>query len=247
MNTPHTVVVGGTRGIGRALVHLLRGRGHALTVVARRVPEPIEPALTAVRYVAADLAEPEKLWAHLRASVEAQGALSALVFVQRYRGSGDPWTGEMQTSLSATRFLIDRLAPEFGPGGGAIVAVASNAARFIAQEQPLSYHVAKAALVQLVRYYAVALGPQGIRVNAVSPCTVLKAESQEYFTRNDVLHALYRRITPLGRMGTADDVAAVIAFLCSDAASFITGQELTVDGGLSLTLHDSLARTVAAG
>jgi NAD(P)-dependent dehydrogenase (short-subunit alcohol dehydrogenase family) len=245
MSAPHTVIVGGTRGIGRALAHVLHQRGHALTVVGRHVPEPIEPALAAVRYIAADLAEPEQLLPHVRASLEAHGALTALVFLQRYRGSGDAWAGEIQTSLSATRFLIDRLAGEFH-GGGAIVVVASNCARFIAPEQPLSYHVAKAGLIQLARYYAVALGGQGIRVNAVSPSAILKQESQAFFVENAALYTLYRRITPLQRMGTAAEVAEVIAFLCSEQASFITGQELTVDGGLSLALHDSLARAVAA-
>ena len=247
MTAPHTVIVGGTRGIGRALVHLLHERGHALTVVGRRVPAPVEPALASVRYIAADLAEPESVLLPLRAGLEAYGPLTALVFLQRYRGSGDSWTGEIQTSLSATRFLIDRLAPQFRAGSGAIVVVASNAARFIAYEQPLSYHVAKAGLIQLVRYYAVALGGQGIRVNAVSPCTILKEESKAFFLQNPTLHTLYQRITPLGRMGNAAEVATAIAFLCSPEASFITGQELTVDGGLSLALHDSLARAVATG
>ena len=66
-----------------------------------------------------------------------------------------------------------------------------------------------------------------------------------YTTWQDALQALYQRITPLGRMGTAKEVAKAIAFLCGPEASFITGQDLTVDGGLSLMLQDTLAREVA--
>ncbi len=166
--------------------------------------------------------------------------------LQRFRGAGDPWEGEIQTTLSATKTLIDELVADFHPEGGAIVLVSSNASRFVARDQPLGYHVAKAGLNQMMRYYAAALGKKGIRVNAVSPCAVLKEESRRYYLENEKLHALYRRITPLGRMGTAEEVAHVIAFLCGPQSSFVTGQELNVDGGTSLLLHDSLARELTA-
>jgi NAD(P)-dependent dehydrogenase (short-subunit alcohol dehydrogenase family) len=214
--------------------------------VGRRVPENAAPELGAVHYVAADLAEPEHVVAQLRPCVAAHGGLTSLIFLQRFRGAGDSWAGEIQTTLSATRFLIDQLTDDFrADGQAAIVAVTSVATRFIATEQPLSYHVAKAGLVQMVRYYAAALGPKGIRVNAVAPCTILKEESRRFYLENAALQKLYRQMTPLGRMGTAEEVAQAIAFLCGPQASFITGQELTVDGGMSLRLHDSLARELA--
>jgi NAD(P)-dependent dehydrogenase (short-subunit alcohol dehydrogenase family) len=105
--------------------------------------------------------------------------------------------------------------------------------------------VTKAALRQLARFYAVKLGPQGIRVNVVSPCTFVKQESAAFYQGQADLRALYTKITPLGRMGTAAEVAQVAAFLCGPKASFVTGQELYVDGGLSLMLQDALAREVA--
>ena len=89
------------------------------------------------------------------------------------------------------------------------------------------------------------LGPQGDSHNTVSPCTFLKEESKKFYLENEKLHNVYKQIVPLGRMGTAEEVAQAIEFLISPRASFITGQELFVDGGLSLHLHDRMARMVA--
>lgn len=98
----------------------------------------------------------------------------------------------------------------------------------------------------MVRYYAVTLGPRRIRVNSVSPGTVLKDESKDFYLKNEQLYNLYKGIIPLGRMGTAEEVANVVAFLCSSKASFITGQNIVVDGGLSLIWQETLARKVAS-
>ena len=70
----------------------------------------------------------------------------------------------------------------------------------------------------------------------------LKEESKHFYFQNEELHNLYKSIIPLGRMGTAEELANTIAFLCSPKSSFITGQTIIVDGGISLQWHESLAR-----
>ena len=231
----HSLVVGGTRGIGRAVVEVFAEQGHRVSVLGRRAPSEQDQRRANVRYWVADVEQRMGLDAALDAVLEHYGPLSHLVFLQRYRGKGDTWVGEFQTSLTATKTIIERLVEHFDPiHASAIVMVSSVASRFVADEQPLSYHVAKAGLEQMVRYYAVTLGSRRIRVNGVSCSTVLKDESRTF----------YEQIIPLGRMGRANEIAAVVAFLCSPQASFITGQNILVDGGLSLRWHESLARRV---
>jgi NAD(P)-dependent dehydrogenase (short-subunit alcohol dehydrogenase family) len=239
------VIIGGTRGIGRAVARQLAAEGWALTLIGRRPPVAADQDVECVRLVAADLAQPRDVIEKTRQACAPHGPVSALVFVQRFRGEGDAWAGEIQTTLSATKELIEGLTPLFDHKlGGAVVAVSSNAGEFVALNQPVGYHVAKAGLNQMVRYYAATLGRRNIRVNAVSPCTVLKEESRQFYLGDEALCDLYQRITPLGRMGTADEVAQAVTFLCGPKASFITGQNLYVDGGMSLLLHDWMAREV---
>jgi NAD(P)-dependent dehydrogenase (short-subunit alcohol dehydrogenase family) len=178
--------------------------------------------------------------------IREQGPVNHLIFTQRYRGTDDEWAGEIETSLTATKNVIEQLSDKFADSNQrSIVIVSSIASRLIAGEQPVGYHVAKAGLHQMVRYYAVTLGHLGIRVNSVSPGTIIKDESKDFYLKNQRLQELYNGITPLGRMGTSDDVAGVISFLCSPQSSFVSGQDIVIDGGRSLVWQETLARDIA--
>lgn len=240
-NQPHTLIVGGTRGIGRAVMEALVAAGHRVSVIGRRAAAKGWPK--SVRVWQADLAQFQSLPALLAEISRTNGLLQSVVFLQRFRGAGDPWQGELDVSLTATRTLIELVQNRFAArGGNAIVIVGSIAGHLVAEEQPAGYHAVKGALRQLVRYYACALGPKGIRVNGVSPGVILKPEAEPFYRLNKKLTALYERVAPLRRFGTAADVAAVVRFLCGNDSAFITGQDIVVDGGISLTWQASLAR-----
>jgi NAD(P)-dependent dehydrogenase (short-subunit alcohol dehydrogenase family) len=240
----HTLVVGGTRGVGRAFAARAAAAGDLVSVLGRTKVE--EAAGLAMRHFEVDVSKPDALADTLAAAVD-RGPIRSAAFFQRYRGTGDAWEGELATTLTAARQVIEWMAlPPNHTEAASIVVIGSSAARFIASEQPASYHVAKAALVQLVRFYAVNLGASGIRINAISSGTIVKTESREFYDAHPELWALYREILPLGRMCTADDIVDAAMFLLSPRASFITGQNIMVDGGLSLVWQESLARRMTA-
>lgn len=241
----HTLVVGGTRGIGRAVVRAFAAAGGRVSVIGRREPSAEDRAQASVAYWRADVSNLDEVGPALQGARDRSGPLNHVVFLQRFRGEGDQWAGELATTLTATKQVIEGLDGAFAPTGDrAIVIVSSIIGQWVVENQAVGYHVAKAGLGALIRYYAVKLGPSGIRVNGVAPCTTLKEESKDFYLNNPDLLRVYEAMTPLRRMGTAEDVASVIEFLSSQKAAFMTGQILTVDGGTSLVWQESLARTL---
>ena len=119
----------------------------------------------------------------------------------------DAWQGEIQVGLTASRLLIEGLAPHFcAEGDRAIGLVSSVYANFVGGSQPVGYHVVKAGLNQMIRYYAWELGRQGIRANAVMPLTYIKPESRAFYHSKPDLLALYDRFVPLRRLGDRKSV-----------------------------------------
>ena len=237
----HLIVIGGTKGLGRAFVSSLNGEYDAVTVLARSVPETATKS--SVRYITADATNADALRSALEQAVAQSGPISALALFQQFRGNTSPWEGKIALTLTASKLALDFFAQHAATTGDkAAVLLTSNASRLACEEQDEGYHAAKTGLLGLCRYYANRLGAQGIRVNCVSPGTVLKEESRQHFLHDTELHELFQQIIPLRRMGTEEEVASVIKFLLSSQASFVTGQELVVDGGASLQSQESLGR-----
>jgi gluconate 5-dehydrogenase len=238
----HFLVVGGTTGTGRVVVRAIAAAGHHITVLGRH--EPPEALLgEQVHIDLVDLRDTAGLRDAADRAIARHQTLNHLIFCQRYRDAGDSWQGELETSLTATKTLVEACAPSFRrQRNHALVAIGSSATTFIAPEQAVGYHAAKAALAQMMRFYAEKLGPLGVRANVVSPALLLKDESRQALEADPGLVSLYEAITPLNRLGRPEDVAHLILFLCSSAASFITGQDIAVDGGISLTAQASIAR-----
>lgn len=227
--------------MGKVLVKNLLKKKYVLSVVGRTAAFS-RRAHPGIVYWPYDLRHTQNIPRLISRILKAKGKLDSIVFLQRFRGQGDAWQGEIDVSLTATKIIIDSAAGHFNKKGNkTIVIVSSIAGSLIVEDQPLSYHVGKAALNQMVRFYAVKLAVKGVRVNGVSPTLVLKPESKQFYLKDKGLYNLYKAVHPLNKINTAEEVADIIEFLMHDKSRAISGQNIVVDGALSLQGHESLA------
>jgi len=151
--------------------------------------------------------------------------------------SEDNWDLSHNVNLKSTFFLA-QAAIEFMPKDSSIITISSVSASLISENSP-SYHISKAGLSHLTRYLAVFLGKKGIRVNSVKPGFIVQDEHRTKYLATGAKQEKYRAATeslhPLGTgPGYSDDVANAVVFLASQEAKFITGQEIVVDGGMTI-------------
>ena len=242
----HSLIIGGTKGLGRVVARQLAKRGDHVSVIGRSEIPSSDKSAGLIDGYQVDINDSAAVAIAVAAMTAKFGPLNYCIFLQRYRGRSDDWTGEIQTTLTATKSIVEAITPCMAlEGDKALLMVSSVFGKYVGEGQPASYHVAKAGLDQLLRFYALNLGPQGIRCNGVTPFTFLKEESRQFYNDHKEIIDVYEKIIPLRRMATAEDSANTIEYLCSKQASFVNGQNITVDGGLSLVWPETLARRMA--
>jgi NAD(P)-dependent dehydrogenase (short-subunit alcohol dehydrogenase family) len=238
------VVTGGGSGIGRATCRRMAEEGAAVAVLdidAERA-QAVAREVGGSAFVA-DVADAEGLQ---RAVDDAAAALGGITVLFNNAGIGsqsplhrwapEEWDRLVRVNLSGVYLGFRAAVPHMeASGGGAIVSTASiSGTRPAAGEA--AYSAAKAGVVAITASAALEYGPS-IRVNAVSPGMILTALTEPLLHYFPDEKERYERTTPVGRIGEPEDVADVVVFLCSDLARFITGQNIVVDGGM--TLHGS--------
>jgi 3-oxoacyl-[acyl-carrier protein] reductase len=230
------LVTGGSRGIGRAIALELGRAGAEVVVGYRTGREEAEAVASEIggRAVEADVSDAESA----KALVEAAGDLDVLVNNAGLtrdgllvRMSDDDWRTVIDTNLSSVFYTCRAAArPMMRKRGGSIVNISSIVGVHGNWGQT-NYAASKAGIIGFTKSLARELGSRNVRANVVAPGYV-KTQLTDVLPQEATAAMLTN--TPLGRLGDPEDVAGAVRFLCSDAAAFVTGDVLLVDGGLGM-------------
>ncbi len=245
MNPHHkvAVVTGAARGIGLAIAKKFLAENYCVALLDIDGPELVKADATLgddTLAIVCDVADAEQVNAAVGEVVRRFGRIDALVnnagiavFKPLLETTREDWDRVLAVNLTGPFLLTQACAPVMlKTSGGSIVNIGSISG-LRASTLRVAYGTSKAALAHLTRQQAAELGLLGIRVNLVAPGPVDTAMAKLVHTQD--IRADYHDAIPLNRYGLEEEIAAAVWFLCSDAASYVNGQALAVDGGFDAT------------
>jgi 3-oxoacyl-[acyl-carrier protein] reductase len=239
------VVAGGSRGIGRSIALGFAGAGAAVSICARgqagldATAGEIKALGARVHAAPCDLADKESIAAYVSAAAASLGGVDILVNNASGFGGGDTedgWRKGFDVDVMATVRASNAAIPHLERSGGGAILNISSISGLGASARSSSYAAVKAAVINYTLSQGLMLAPKKIRVNAIAPGSIEFPGGmwETHKTSNPQLYNAVFKSIPWGRLGKPEEIASAALFLCSDHASWITGQTLTVDGGQSL-------------
>ena len=241
MDQKTAIVTGAARGIGLATTRLFLAEGRRVAMIDRDVPALDEAArgLDNVLPVVCDISQPDQVAGMIEEVAGAFGRIDALVNNAGVADFGPidetdfrRWRTVMETNLDGTFLVSQACSPHLKAAKGAIVNIASISG-LRASTLRVAYGTSKAAVMHLTRQQAAEWGEWGVRANCVCPGPVRTKLAMA--VHSQAIIDAYHDAIPLNRYGSEQEIAEIIAFLCSDKASYVTGQIIAADGGFEST------------
>lgn len=243
------IITGSSKGIGRAIAERLAEHG-AHVVISSRKPGPCEEVADAINakhgpgraiWVPANIASKDELQNLVDQTNEVFGKVDILVC----NAASNPYAGPLagisdeqflkilQNNVISNHWLIQMVAPQMLERKDGSIIVVSSIGGLRGNSLIGAYNISKAADFQLVRNLAVEYGPYGVRVNAIAPGLV-QTDFARYLWENPDLLKQVTEPAPMKRIGQPDEMAGAAVFLASKASSYMTGQALVLDGGITI-------------
>lgn len=167
--------------------------------------------------------------------------LDAVAFVHRYRSSPSNPLTQYEVEVYTPYRILEQLAARIRKKQCAILLTTSPAARLVVDDQDFQYHASKASITQLIRFCSVRFASNQIRTNGISPASfIFKERAASFYASNPQITERANQLIPLSRMGNVHEVATVAEFLLSPRSSYMNGQILEVDGGITNLEQSSL-------
>jgi len=237
------IVTGASRGIGRAIAERLADEGAALAICARdddrlaAAAQALEDRSPRVVASALDIRDPDGLRSFIREAIYALDGLDVLICnPSAYGGEDDDaWRNTFETDLMGTVRSVTEARDALSRSGAGSVVFLGTTAAIETFAVPISYGPLKAALIGHAKELARALAPDSVRVNVVSPGPIFFPDGawDQIREHQPPFYESVLDSRPQGRLGTPQEIANVVAFLASPAASLVTGANLVVDGGFT--------------
>lgn len=238
MNSKTVVLSGAARGLGYEIAKKFRDASWNVAIFDLILGDE-----TGIEFIQCDVSDFDQTKGCIERLIQKRGSIDALINCMRYRNSRenqDPlkeWKKAIEVNFHAY-FYISSIVCEHMKKigtGCSIVNISSVLSELVSLKESLSYHASKAAMNQMIRYLAVQFGPDKIRVNGISPGLISHHEAE--FSSRELSATLYSKLAnyvPLQRSGSPQEIADLAIFLASSQSSFITGQNITIDGGLAI-------------
>jgi len=240
------LITGGTSGIGREAALAFARRGDRIALAGRRASEGEETARLAREcggdaiFIQADVTVPAEIEALIARTVERWGRLDYAFNNAGITGevartadcTEENWHRTLSINLTAVWLSMKHEIRQMLKQAGGVIVNNASVAGLVGMRGGPAYSASKGGVIQLTRTAALEYAKKGIRVNAVCPGFIATPMTEAHARENPDLEPWIRKIQPMGRLGTADEVVQAVLWLCSDAASFVTGHALVIDGGM---------------